>query len=87
MSATAPSENVIFMGGALQFRCKKCDARVTWSRFRTAMKGGTNCDCLIERKDCQGRMIAARCPHCRQPYAKRMCWAQCVPDEQLERRP
>lgn len=78
-------ESIIFQKDVLQFRCTKCDARVTWSRRRTLMKGGSKCDCLIERRNCQDRMMAARCPHCRQIYARHMVRAQCVANEALER--
>lgn len=66
--------------GVLQFRCKRCDHRVTWSKWRT---GGYS-DCLVDRNDCQGRMMAARCPRCGQLYAKRKDTSQCVPNNKLE---
>lgn len=78
----ARTESVLFTKpDTLQFRCKSCDWRVTWSRNRT---GGYS-DCLIDRRDCQGRMMTGRCPHCGQIYGKRMSRAQCVPNEKLEK--
>lgn len=75
------TEEVIFTKpNTLQFRCKSCSAVVTWSRYRT----GGHSDCLIDRVNCQGRMMTARCPHCRQMYGKRLSRAQCVPNDALE---
>lgn len=72
---------IVFMRhGALQFLCKGCTARLTWSRFRTAGR----CDCLVDRVNCQDHMMAARCPHCGHLYAKPMNRGQMLPNEALE---
>ena len=80
------TEEVLFSNpDTLQFRCQNCNALVTWSVRRSWLKGGHQCDCLIDRRDCQGRMIAARCPGCKQLYAQRFRKSRMVPNEQLER--
>lgn len=84
------SESVIFQGPyVLQFICHNshCRERITWSRCRTEMKGGRKCDCLVDRVSCQGIMMAARCPHCRQLYSQRLRRASLVPNELLEQAP
>ena len=71
--------------GVLQFRCRSCSLPITWGRYRTALKGGAQCHCVIDRHDCQGQMMSGACPSCGQVYAKRMCRAQMRPNEELER--
>lgn len=85
-AAEARTESVVFhRDGTLQFLCKGngCDARLTWSRWRTAGR----CDCLVDRVNCQDRMMTGRCPHCGQIYAKRMNRAQMLPNDALELTP
>jgi len=76
---------VIFKtSGCLQFRCNSCNYPLTWSKHRSLLKGGRQCECLINRRDCQGKMMAGQCPCCWQLYAKRMCRSQMVANSELE---
>lgn len=67
-----------------QFRCVGCGTYLTWARYPSQTKGGEVCRQLVDRKNCQERMLGARCPVCSQIYAKQMVRSQLVSNEELE---